>query len=549
MGLILVAAFFLRFYDLGLLPNGLHWDEQDTGYQALSLFKTGRDYHGVPLPLFPHSFADYRTPVFIYSAVPVVAKLGLTAFSVRLPALIWGLVGVAAMYTLATLILRNSKLGFISSGLLALSHWHLQYSKKSVETISLSTLFLIGLACFFKGLKKPVWLIWSGLFFGLATAAYSPGKLFVPLILSTLFVIHFTNLRSHLKHSILGALAFLVIFVPVFADGLWGKSGTRFHDVSVFTDPTLGTTVDFKRLESILSSGIPRTVGLSPRLIDKILINKPEEAVSKIVTNYFTTLGSEYLFIKGDSEPRHSPSQDRIGMLQAIELIPFILGLVVLLTTHNLQLKTILFWLLLAPLPSALTRDGGGHAARTFILLPALILILTLGHKFLYQKSKILYTLYLILYTVSTFYIYGYYFTVYRTESAKPFQYGFDWVISKAVAGSASYDKVYVDGNRDTLLMSYLFYHQQDPAAFQKTLPLQDEEIFPGVRALRFGNIYLLAPGSRHWTDITNSQTYTGRNLIISAADQPLLTDQIKTKLDTLIYPDTMTPAYYVFTK
>lgn len=543
--LIIFLALILRFYDLGSLPSGLHWDEQDTGYQALSLFQTGRDYHGTPLPIFPHSFADYRTPVFIYSAVPVVAKLGLSAFSVRLPALIWGVLGVAAMYVLASLMFRDSKLGFGASALLALSHWHLQYSKKSVETISLSTLFLIGLACFYKGLKKPVWLILSGLFFGLATAAYSPGKLFVPLILSTLYVIHYTNLRKNLKYSFFGALAFLVIFLPVFADGLWGKSGTRFRDVSVFTDPTVATTVDQKRLDSLMASGVPREVGLSPRLIDKVLLNKPAEIGGKILSQYLTTLGTDYLFLRGDPEPRHSPSPDRIGMLQTIELIPFIFGIVVILTTHNPQLLTILFWFLIAPIPSALTRDGGGHAARTFILLPALILILTLGHKFLYQKSKILYTLYIILYTVSTIFIYGYYFTLYRSESAKPFQWGFDWVMSKAVNESSNYDRVYVDGRNDTLLMAYLFYHQKDPASFQKLLPLQDEEVFPGVRALRFGNIYLLSPGTRFWTNITTGS----RDLIISAADQPLLNDQIKSKQDTLVYPDTMTPAYYTFTK
>ncbi|MEK9200648.1 MAG: hypothetical protein AAB909_01605, partial [Patescibacteria group bacterium] len=447
---------------------------------------------------------------------------------------------------------RSSILGFSASGLLALSHWHLQYSKKSVETISLSTLFMVGLACFYKGLKRPAWLILSGLFFGLASAAYSPGKLFVPMFLFVLFLTNFSYLKNHLKHFLLASLAFLVIFIPVFTDGIFGKSGTRFSHVSVFTDPTTAATVDSRRLESILSSGIDRVVGLSPRLVDKILINKPEQIGSKVIANYMTTLGTEYLFLKGDTEPRHSPSKDSIGMLQLIDILPFVLGIVVILSGARAQSKNlalILFWLLLAPIPSALTRDGGGHAARTFIMLPALIMIITLGHKYIFSKSRILYTLYLILYTFSTFFVYGYYFTMYRTESAKPYQWGFDWAIQKAVAASPKYDHVYVDGGRDTLLMAYLFNAQKDPATFQKILPLQDEEIFPDARALRFGNIYFLAPGTRRWTDILGSARFEGNNLVIASGDQPLITDQIKAKSETLYYPGTVFSAFHIFTK
>ena len=107
---ILVLAAVLRFWDIGKLPNGLHWDEQDTGYQAYSLLKTGRDYFGNPLPLFPHSLAEYRTPVFIYSAVPFVNLLGLTLTSVRLPAAIFGTISVLLIYILANLLFENLKI-------------------------------------------------------------------------------------------------------------------------------------------------------------------------------------------------------------------------------------------------------------------------------------------------------------------------------------------------------------------------------------------------------------------------------------------------------
>jgi len=98
---IVILASLLRFYDIDKLPNGLHWDEQDTGYQAYSLLKTGKDYFGNTLPLFPHSFADFRTPVFIYSSVPIVKFFGLTPFSVRVISAVSGILSVILIFYLA----------------------------------------------------------------------------------------------------------------------------------------------------------------------------------------------------------------------------------------------------------------------------------------------------------------------------------------------------------------------------------------------------------------------------------------------------------------
>src|SRR3989338_9130057 len=97
---VLILASLVRFWDLNKIPNGLHWDEMDTGYQAYSLFKTGRDYYGNILPLFPHSQADYRTPVFIYANVPIAAILDLNAFSVRVWSVILGVISVFLIFVL-----------------------------------------------------------------------------------------------------------------------------------------------------------------------------------------------------------------------------------------------------------------------------------------------------------------------------------------------------------------------------------------------------------------------------------------------------------------
>ncbi len=527
---ILLLGALVRFWDVSILPNGLHWDEQDTGYQAYSLFKTGKDYFGNVLPLFPHSFADYRTPVYIYSAVPVIAKLGLSAFSVRLVSIIWSLLGLILIYLLTK--------DWLAPFVLALSHWHLQYSRKAVETISLSTLFLLGLVCFNRGLRYPRWLVISAIGFALAIAAYSPGKLFVPLFLLALIFIYRKSLLKISKLYLLASvISFSLIAAPVLIASLFGPAGGRFYDVSVLTDPTRSFQIDFQRLEAALSTGIPKKVGLSPRLFDKLLHNKPLDILVTISSNYLQTFSPEFLFIKGDPEPRHSPSPNTIGMLHMIEVVPLLVGLYLIIRKKNWLLAS---WLLLAPIPSALTREGGVHAARLLILLPALVWTITLGVRRLPLK------LYLPLFLISSFYIYGYYFTHYRWESAQPYQWGFSDMIRLALASSPDYDRVILDFNHDSPLMAYLFTTNFDPAAFQRLHPLQTVFPAPGLAGLegyQFGNIFLLPAGSRSWTDINSSHLLPGRNLIITTADTiatPL------SSLNRIDYPNSL-PAFYTF--
>jgi len=131
--LILLLASFLRLWRLGDVPVSLFGDELDVGYHAYSILKTGRDYHGNLLPFHFQSLAEYRTPLFLYSAVPTVGLFGISALGVRLPAAIFGILGVYALYMLVNEITKSKKLALASSFVLTMSPWHIQYSRAAFE--------------------------------------------------------------------------------------------------------------------------------------------------------------------------------------------------------------------------------------------------------------------------------------------------------------------------------------------------------------------------------------------------------------------------------
>src|SRR5258708_30727420 len=184
---ILVIAFALRIFQIDKVPVSLFGDELDLGYQAYSILHTGRDYYGNKMPLQFHSLAEYRTPLYLYSAVPTVALFGISPLGVRLPAVIFGVLGVWALYLLVKELTKREDLALVSAAVLTFSPWHLEYSRAGFEVTELLFFLIMGLYLFFRALRQNKYLWMSAVCFALTPWVYSTAKLFMPLLLLFLF--------------------------------------------------------------------------------------------------------------------------------------------------------------------------------------------------------------------------------------------------------------------------------------------------------------------------------------------------------------------------
>ncbi len=110
---ILIIASFLRLWKLSDVPVSLFGDELDVGYHAYSILATGKDYMGNSWPLHFHSLAEWRTPLYLYSAVPTVAFFGISPLGVRLPVFI--ILSLCGIWFISTSVNISKKLfyGFI----------------------------------------------------------------------------------------------------------------------------------------------------------------------------------------------------------------------------------------------------------------------------------------------------------------------------------------------------------------------------------------------------------------------------------------------------
>src|SRR5512133_1009156 len=82
--IVILIGSVLRFARLKEIPPGFNQDEAVNGYDAYSLFLTGRDHHGHPFPFAGlESFGDWVSPLLTFFTAPAVGLLGLRVEVVR----------------------------------------------------------------------------------------------------------------------------------------------------------------------------------------------------------------------------------------------------------------------------------------------------------------------------------------------------------------------------------------------------------------------------------------------------------------------------------
>jgi len=492
--LILILAFFLRFWRLAENPPSLNWDEVSHGYNAYSILKAGKDEWGVRFPTIFRAFGDYKLPVYIYLTAVSVKLFGLNELAVRLPSAFWGALGVLGMYLLAKELFVNSStsqdaipacagrrqpprflsglhsdtlrvsLPFIVSFLLAVEPWGLFLSRVAVEANVAMVLIIVGVYLFIKGLKNGWWLVVSAVIFGLSLFTYNSARIFVPLLIGALVWIYRGDWgnKGNKKDKAAGLLAGLVFlfFFGAMLVSLFSVSGrARYQWVSLIDEGAI-QRINQVRGESNL-----------PGILPILFYNKATYIVTQFTKNYVSHFSPQFLFFKGGSH--YQFNIPNFGLLYPVN-IPFILiGFWYLFQARSQTSKTIFAWLLLAPIASSITRDSP-HTLRALVMLPVWQILAGVGvigviGEIRERKAKIiLLILYLSLITYHLSLFWLIYFSSYRQEYSWAWQYGCKEVVSFIKENYDRYDKIIVTKKYGEPHEFSLFYWPWDPEEYRK---------------------------------------------------------------------------------
>ena len=455
--IILFLAIFLRGYKIDSLPS-LNPDEAALGYNAYSLLQTGKDEHGIPWPLHFQSFGDYKPGGYVYLDMPFIKLLGLTPLAVRLPNLILSVLTIYVLYLLVLLVSSNSVLALISSFVLAISPWHIHFSRGAWESSTALFFLLLGIYwLYIYIIKQKITYLYLFLIpITLSFYFYHSVRIVAPCLFLILFLINFKKLfRPQLIISlIIGA----VITVPVLLSFLNNGGTARFGGV--------GITADYgpiARTEELLNQHG------TPLLINRIFHNKYLLYTLSWAQKYASHFDLNFLFVSGDEVPR-SKSPD-MGQLYLIELPFLLLGIIYVLKSKT-KLKPVLFsWLFTAPIASSLTFQAPS-ALRSLPMVIPLSVFVAAGIYYLFclipkSFTKIFIIIFVLIYSYSLKYYLDAYFIHAPIRYSFAWNTGFNKIVPFLQSQKNLYQNIYFTDKYDQPYILYLFYSSYPPRLFQ----------------------------------------------------------------------------------
>lgn len=445
LSVIILLATFLRFYKLDQVPPSLNWDEVAAGYNAFTIWHWGADEYGNKFPITFKSFGDDKHPVHIYLTAPFVGIFGLSDYSARASSALVGVLGVIAIYFLAKILFKNKLVGIFASLFLAVSPYHLQFSRGLWETNFALFFFILGLTLFYFGIERKNWMLPASFAsFGLSFFSYHSAKIVVPPVVLLLCILHFKSLFEN-KKLLIACAAVGIIF-----GGL------------VIRDPRI---LGFARINQTSFS--------------QDQINKFGGVAGTYIHNYKQYFNYSYLFSKGDQGSRASVKV--VGEFYKIDLVFLAFGvLAVLLKKRWETLALLILWLALSPIPGVVSSFDTSATRGEFMLGPIILLsgsgAAWIIETFRKRELQIIASLIILVFLGREVYYYlNYYYTEYSKAEAIEWQYGMEQVVDY-VAQNPDYRKVYMDKIRQQPYIFFLFYLKTPLPELLKTVRYDESE-------------------------------------------------------------------------
>lgn len=350
--LLSLLAITTRFIFLEKSPPGFYVDEASFGYNALSVMESGRDEHGILLPLYFKAFGEYKNPIYCYSIIPFLKIFGVSVFSVRITSAFWGFATIILLFFVIKNFLKDVHGAFLSSLVLTLMPWHLVLSRVAFEVITFPFFIVLFLYFWEKYLctLKVKFAFIAGMCMGTCFYTYSTARLFVPVYCLGVFIIWFKEINKKKLSYVAGMSGLLIPLIPLY---FWLKKypdtlSRRFSSVSIWNDK------------------VP--------FFDNI---------SNVFINYIDDFSVRYLFLSGDTNLRHSTG--RAGTLLITYSILFLFGVLWIWRRRDDKfLRFIVLGFVTFPLAASLTREGF-HALRSANAIPFISVILGVGFSFLLE--------------------------------------------------------------------------------------------------------------------------------------------------------------------
>jgi streptogramin lyase/4-amino-4-deoxy-L-arabinose transferase-like glycosyltransferase len=237
--ILLIAAFY-RLWNIGVEPAGLWFDEAAHGLDVMHLLSDPAFR-----PIFLTTSMSPETALHWYFDAIFFVLFGPTIFSLRISAIIAGLIGVVGVYFLARQLF-GWRTGVIAAGFLAVASWHVNFSRFMMIAIWSVTFSILAMYLLYQALRtgRYRYFALSGMCVGIGLNLYFSSRLFCGVI--AIFVLYWLVRErepiAFLRRNLAG-LVVLGAFVLLSAGPLIefallhpAEFDARLAEVSVFSE-------------------------------------------------------------------------------------------------------------------------------------------------------------------------------------------------------------------------------------------------------------------------------------------------------------------------
>lgn len=358
--IVLIIASFFRLYNLGgqnATPPGLYPDEAMNGNNASEALQTN-DFK----IFYPEN--NGREGLFINIQAMFVKVLGNQPWVLRLPSAIIGILTVLGVYFFGSALFNNASIGLLSSFFIAISFWHINFSRIGFRAIMAPFILVWALYLLILAIKKndtvnrPLrtddtsWLLAAaaGLVYGLGFYTYIAYRATPVLVLIVLLAYYLKNKR---KEDVLEVAKIFSLFAIIC---LLPFAAYFIHNPQDF----FGRTAQL----SVTASAHPlQDLGMN-------------------------TLKTAGMFnFSGDGNWRHnfSGQPELYWPVGIVFVFGILYGLWRMFKKTGKDFLILFSWLAIAALPVVVSNEGIPHALRSLLMIPPVFILAGAGTYKLYE--------------------------------------------------------------------------------------------------------------------------------------------------------------------
>lgn len=473
--IILIVAAFNRLLFLNIIPAGISFDELVYFINAKSFFLHGRGMILTPTPIYlTDTFPRAELQSVLFS--PILGLFKPSLLLARLPHVL-----LAVGFCLLLALLAQKLFGksyILPTGIaIAMNPWHIFMSRTAYDA-GFTTFFLF--LYLYLALAKNKWIIIvSGIPLLCAFHGYE-GMMPVVILFASMTAVY-TAIRKETRryipyHLITLGILLLAIFRFIFSFTHTPLVNSRAGELFLPTSSVITSQVQADRKMTLVSAATP------------FYINKISIYTRAFLEKYFDAFSLNRWFFIGDVKTAIY-SIVRHGWFYLIDLIFIVIGFIGMTRKHLPIFWLLLAFLVIAPLPSALSTLTVSYTSRSFLLSPIICLFIGFGWVTVWKSryGKLLTTRISIIaiYLVSIVYFSLIYYLQFPVMNPEGFGFSYR-LLSRYLLDEKNSGKTItvITGNPFNAAMQYYFYALKTNTTFQHLYSLgikKDTFVYAGI--------------------------------------------------------------------